>query len=97
MASTDDTSIYTDGSGINSRVGAAAVSKVLGYKSVPLGPLGWSTVYFAEMIAIGFALGMLLIHDESVGIWANPYLVSLANSLYSLISVHRELVDVNIT
>ncbi len=55
--------IYTDGSGINNKIGAAAVSPDIDSTfSVYLGPSDWYTVYSAELHGILQALTMAAVH-----------------------------------
>lgn len=63
-ASTSLTSIYTDGSGINGKVGAAAWSKGFGPIGTYLGRLDQYTVYFAEVIAIRLGLEILFEYND---------------------------------
>ncbi len=56
--------IYTDGSGINNKIGAAAVSPDIDSTfSVYLGPSDWYTVYSAELHGILQALTMAAVHQ----------------------------------
>ncbi len=60
--------IYTDGSGINKKVGAAAVSPDIGSPyGIYLGPSNWFTVYSAELHGVLQALTMTAVHREEVG------------------------------
>ncbi len=60
--------IYTDGSGINKKVGAAAVLPDIGSPyGIYLGPSNWFTVYSAELHGVLQALTMTTVHREEVG------------------------------
>ena len=55
------TPVYTDGSGINGKVGAAALTRTFGWQSY-LGKTGKATVYAAEIVGIHIALDIILDH-----------------------------------
>ncbi len=60
--------IYTDGSGINKKVGAAVVSPDIGLSyRIYLGLSNWFTVYLAELYKVLQALTMTAVHREEVG------------------------------
>ena len=59
ISNTDSLIIYSDGSGINGKVGAAAVSPDMSHKAY-LGPLTSFTVYSGELFGMTLALGMIL-------------------------------------
>lgn len=62
--------IYTDGSGINGKIGAAAVAPTIGREaSALLGPTTHFTVYTGELYGILMAIGITLRHWTT-----NPYL-----------------------
>ena len=65
-ASTSRMSIYTDGSGINNKVGAVAWSSEFGAGGLYLGSLDEYTVYFAEVMAVGLGLAQTLEYDQSM-------------------------------
>jgi len=52
--------IYTDGSGINNKIGAAAVSKRLGNINRYVGSKEWYTVYSGEVYALHLAMGRII-------------------------------------
>ena len=65
-ANTSRMSIYTDESGINNKVGAAAWSIVFGARCLYLGHLDEYTVYFAEVMAVDLDLTQILEHNRSI-------------------------------
>ena len=61
--------IYTDGSGINKKVGPAAVSPEIGSPyGIYLGPSNWFTVYSAELHGVLQALTMTAVYQGEVGV-----------------------------
>ena len=65
-ASTSRMSIYTDGSGIDNKVGAVAWSSEFGARGLYLGSLDEYTVYFAEVMAVDLGLAQTLEYDQSM-------------------------------
>lgn len=69
---------YTDGSGLQDQVGAAAVNLVTGARLKKyVGPLDLHSVYIAELVGISLALGLAL--DETKSYPTTPVLIFTEN------------------
>ncbi|KUL81545.1 hypothetical protein ZTR_10067 [Talaromyces verruculosus] len=60
--------LFTDGSGFDGGIGAAAYSPILGYAARPIGSSDTHTVYAGELEGIDAALGLLIRNQQHSGI-----------------------------
>ena len=78
--------VYTDGSGINGKIGASAVSLFTGvFRSACIGPSEWYTVYFGELYGIYMAMQIAL-DTEPTG---DRPLIIFTDNQASIRSTHR--------